>query len=272
MALSALTLDDALSNSVKKRLFAEKILTLAHFDDLTPTLMPRTPQLAAKVAEIRKKLDPSILIESLCFYKKPPNTSPVWTRLEKTRLINGIAALSTLAGLRYYSPSRKKTRTFYQTSRVVKSPDDTRPIPDPTFTKNNLPTNLTLYAAQTDLTFDENIYRFDCLLADNLFLISQANVTTMYYGILPVLKRGALQTVIALMNCEDYILIYMTAMADAISLPGMKGRVAKSFESRASALIGWFKAKADAVYEDNKSTNNTTNTEEKGDNSEKQGN
>jgi hypothetical protein len=246
-AAGALSLDALLAPDTQKKLFASKMLTEAHFDAPESTLAPKAGALSAEIARMKAAIEPSVLIESLCFYQKPPRAG-AWTAAEKTRLVNGITALSTLAGIRYYSNSRKQTRVFYETSRVIDGPERRTPLPDPRFSSENLPSRLSLFAQQKDLTFGDNVYRYDFTIEDNIILISQTNLTTLYYGIMPVLGKEELRSIIALINCDDYILVYMASMADAVSLPGLKNRVGRSFASRADAVLGWFVAKADAVY------------------------
>jgi hypothetical protein len=244
---TAPAIDTLLSPEVKTKLLSEELLTAAHFDNLATSYSPADARLISAIEEIKAAVKPNILIESLCYYKKPASSSE-WNEEERVKLLNGISSLSTLAGLTYYSPSRKKTLTFYETSSIIDSPQNKQKLPDPFWTKENLPDSITLYAAQKDLTFGDNIYKFDFTIEGDAIFFYQRNVTTLYYGIIPVLGKEKLCSIVALINTDEAVLIYMASMADAVSFPGMKNRVAASFSARSAAVLAWFNSKADAIY------------------------
>jgi hypothetical protein len=241
--------DTLLSADIAKKLFETGLISAAHFDDLTPSFAPQDENLLRAIADAKSELAPSMLIESLSYYRKPVGAS-AWTQAERTALFNGVISISTLAGLRYYSNSKKGTRLFYEKSNVIESPQNKNIVRDPLFTDDNLPESLTLYARQKDLTFGDNIYKLDFSVHKDAVFFSQRNETAMYYGIIPVLGKGDLHSIIALIDSGNDILIYMVSMADAVPLFGMKTRVAVSFSARADAVLGWFKEKADAVYKE----------------------
>jgi hypothetical protein len=244
---AAPSIDALLSPALEAKLFSENLLTAAHFDDLTPLYAPLDARLFSAIEKIKAETDPGILIESLCYYKKPEGAS-LWSEENRTKLFNGITAISTLAGLKYYSPSRKKEYTFYETSNIIDSPDNKIKLPDPVWANGELPENFTLYTEQKDLTFGNNIYRFDFTVEEDAIFFYQRNLTTLYYGIFPVLGKKKLCSLVTLLDTDEAILIYMVSMADAVSFPGMKNRVAVSFSSRSRAVLDWFSSKADAVY------------------------
>lgn len=233
---------------IKNRLDSETVLSAAHFDEDILSFLPDYTPLKTEINRIKTLLKPGVMVESICLYKKPGEKKHKWTTDEKTSLFNGMLSLSTLAGLRYFSTSRNKTRLFYETSTVIESPFDDTPKKDPVFTSGSLPGKLSLYAKQKDLTFGENIYRYDFALQTDAILFGQINMTTMYYGPLPVLGKEKLQSLIAVIDAGDCLIIYCISMANAISFPGMKNRVSRSFGARSEAILKWFGEKADAAY------------------------
>lgn len=238
-----------ISGELYEQLVRGETLSRAHFDASALSLTPKDPYLEKTIAEMTEALAPSLMVESLCLYRKPKNARPFLSPGEKTRLFNGIVSLSTLAGLRYYSASRKEPRLLYEKSVVLDSPETKKPLDDPVFTTQTLPAQCTLYARQKDLTFGDNIYRFDFTIQERSVFFTQTNLTSMYYGIIPVLGKNKLRSIVAILDTEGALLIYMLSMADAISFPGMKNRVGASFASRSEAVLGWFARKADAIYE-----------------------
>jgi hypothetical protein len=246
------SVDVLLSGDTKKELLTEGVLTRAHFDDLNLSLVPKDDALIKTINDAKVEVKPSILIESLCLYNKPKNSS--WTKDELTKLFNGIASISDLAGLRYYSNSKKQSRLFYEKSTVIDSPVTKNPLSDPVFTSASLPSALTVYAQQKDLSFGDNIYKLDFEIGSEEIILSQSNLTTMYYGVIPVLGKEKLRSIVSVIDSGDSILVYMVSMADALSFPGLKNRVAASFSARAESILNWFVSKADALY---KSDNDT---------------
>ena len=238
-----------ISEELSEQLSRGEVLSRAHFNKSPLELTPDDPYLKKTIAEITETLAPSLIIESLCIYQKPKDARPFLSSGEKTRLFNGIVSLSTLTGLRYYSASRKEMRLFYEQSVVIDAPGTKKAIDDPVFTAQNLPAHWTLYAKQKDLTFGENIYQFDFTIQERSILFVQTNLTAMYYGIIPVLGKNKLRSIVAVLDTKGAFLIYMVSMADAISFPGMKNRVGASFAARSEAVLGWFTRKADAIYE-----------------------
>ena len=95
--------------------------TLSGFQnkDPRPALVPSNSFVRNMADEMIRSLKPSFFVENLSLYRKPPSQARSWTEPERTALYNESLALSSLAGLQYYSTSRKEMRTFYDTSAIV---------------------------------------------------------------------------------------------------------------------------------------------------------
>jgi hypothetical protein len=211
---------------------------------ISPRLLPRHTGLAALVAENMGSLAPNLFVETLSLYRKP--SAAVWTEAEQIRLLNQLTALSSLAGIQYYSASRKTMRVFYESSRVIDNPTDKNSLPDPVFTA--LPDLLALYARQKDLTFGDNIYRFVYYTnRDSIFFV-QENLTAMTAGIIPAVGKNKFRSLLAVLDTGDFLLIYAAGMAKAASVPGMGDRIGASFTNRAKAILEWFAGRADKVF------------------------
>jgi hypothetical protein len=210
-----------------------------------PRLTPRHKELEDLIAAVMGSLEPNILVETLSSYSKPRQAAAgaPWSETERAGLFNQILALSTLTGIQYYSASRGTMRTFYESSQVIDGPDTKRVIPDPVYA--DPPAALTLYARQKDLTFGDNIYRYDYQTRPDAFFFVQENLTTLSAGIIPAIGKNKLRTVLAVMDCGDFLLIYAVSMAKAAALPGMGERIGTSFTNRAEAVLKWFAERAD---------------------------
>jgi hypothetical protein len=210
----------------------------------SPRLLPRHGELERFAAENQSGLDPNIIVETLSVYRKPQAAE--WNEIEQTRLLNQVAALSTLAGIQYYSHSRKAMRVFYESSGVIDSPANKSPLPDPLYA--TLPNSLVLYARQKDLTFGDNIYRYNFYTGKDYIFFVQENLTVMNSGIIPAIGKNKLLSLVAVIDTGDSLLIYAAAMAKTVSFPGMGDRIGASFTNRAKAILKWFDGRADGVF------------------------
>jgi len=219
---------------------SNNLIIQTHFRNTAPVLMPRNSELQQIISTARNTLNPNIIVESLCLYRKPEKyhtDSDSWDNTQRTGVFNQTLALSTLTGIQYYSASRSEMRTFYEYSGVIDGPQTKKPIPDPVYAQ---PVSLTLHARQTDLTFGDNIYRYEYTSSKDAIVFTQENVTTLSVGVIPVIGKGNLRSVMAIIDCGDSILIYAASMVNAFSVPGIRDRISNSFKSRAEAVVKWF--------------------------------
>jgi hypothetical protein len=242
------TLEELSGPEAAAKLRAGKILTGAQFKKPALSLAPSHAGLRALLDENIKTLSPGIMVEALVRYEKPENAArPFWTAAERNALFNGITALSSLEGIQYYSASRKTMRTFYESSRVIDGPDSKRVLPDPFFP--DPPALLTLYARQKDLTFGDNIYRYDYRAGEDFLVFLQENLTPMNAGIIPALGKNKLRSLAAVIDAEDSLLVYIVSMAKTAAIPGMGERIGASFTNRAEAVLKWFAGRADRAFD-----------------------
>jgi hypothetical protein len=212
----------------------------------TLKLVPKNADLQGFVSGIKTSLDPSVAVETLYLYRKPGSSGDAsWADL-RAALFNQTLSLSTLTGIEYYSATRKTMRTFYVFSHVIDSPETKRQINDPVFEQP--PESLTIYARQKDLSFGDNIYRYNFVSTQEAFFFSQENLTALNYGIIPAVGKNRLRSVFAVIDSGDFLLIYAVSMAKAASVPGMGDRIGNSFENRAEAVLKWFIDRADRVF------------------------
>jgi hypothetical protein len=212
-------------------------------------LLPAFPELRQFVSGVTAPLDPNVAVETLYLYNKPSSSAEPqdgWSGAQRAALFNQILALSTLTGIQYYSATRKAMRTFYESSAVIDDPQAKNPLPDPVFEQP--PESLTLYARQKDLTFGDNIYRYDFVTTGGAFFFTQENITALNAGIIPAVGKNRLQSVFAIIDCGDSLLIYAVSLVKAASVPGMGDRIGNSFSNRAEAVLKWFTGRADSVF------------------------
>lgn len=209
-------------------------------------LAPRHDFTRALAGEMLAALEPGFLVESLLLYRKPSASAGPWSEAERTALYNSALALSSLAGLQYFSASRNAMRTFYETSAVIDGPRTRRVTADPVFALP--PAELTIYARQKDLSFGDNVYQYDYYARQDALIFVQTNLTAMNYGIIPAVGKEKLRSIAAAFDAGEFLVIYAASMAKAASLPGIRERVGNSFSTRAEAILGWFAGQADKVF------------------------
>jgi hypothetical protein len=210
-------------------------------------LIPEYSPLKLSVKIIEEQLKPSIIVENLYIFRKPDaKTGKAWTEEEQLQLFNNIRAISTLTGIEYYSASRKQMRTFYEYSYVIDNPEAKRAIQDPIV--RVLPMETTLFARQKDLTFGDNVYRYDYKTTNNSLLFIQTNMTTLSYGIIPLVQKENLKSLIAIIDVDEGLLLYAGTFAKASTIPGVEGKIKDSFSNRTEAIYKWFVSKAETVF------------------------
>ncbi|MDR0558430.1 MAG: hypothetical protein LBG43_11320 [Treponema sp.] len=239
------TLDALIAPAWKTALLSGESITQLAKNPAVPELSPRDAQVRRLTAGVIKEINPTILSESLYLYKKPSGAAS-WTQAEKTALYNNMLALSTLAGLQYYSVSHKSMRALFEISQVIDDPATQKPTGDPS--RSVPPLSLTVYARQKDLTFGDNIYQYDYFASENALALIQRNFTAMSLGIVPVISKNMLRSVVAVIDAGEYLLIYSASFAKTVSLPGVKNRMGQSFANRAEAILGWFTKQADKAF------------------------
>ena len=209
-------------------------------------LVPRD-SLGAEIKEEIDSFSPTLMVEALYVYqKKQGGAAGVWTPEQRLAVYNAVRSLSTLSGIEYYSASRKKMRTFYEESYAIEGPDKKERKPDPLVTDFvSLPT---AYAFQKDLTFGENVYRYDYKAGEAALSFAQTNLTGMSYGIVPILGKERLRTVVYVTDLGEALLVYAVSAAKATLLPGIEGKVRDSFSNRADAIYKWFSGHMDRIF------------------------
>jgi len=240
----SLTLEDLLPEATANQLVQEGTLSREKFDTTTLNMVPRYAALQRTIETLRKGLDPNLAVESLRLYKKPAGDN--WSAVERLTLYNGILSLSTLKGLEYYSKSRDRMRILYEASAVIDGPDTKKNLPDPVYRMP--PIQLDLHARLKDSTFGDNIYKFTYYSYEFAFIVTQENLTTISYGIIPLVDKNKLRSVIAVFDAGPYLLVYAASLAKASMIPGMKQRAGESINNKAAAMLAWFFQKADKAF------------------------
>jgi len=98
------------------------------------------------------------------------------------------------------------------------------------------------------LSFGDNIYQYDFYTSPGALIFTQQNLTALTVGIIPAVSKNKLRSVVAVLDADDYLLVYAASMAKAASIPGMKDRIGVSFANRVEAVVHWFSDQADKAF------------------------
>jgi hypothetical protein len=251
----SLSLEEALGAETAAELRRTGTLTEVQIRKSRPLLVPGHYVTQMFINSAFESINPVYIIENLYLYPKPAGAvsgkADTWTVAERNALYNGMTAMSTLAGLEYYSASRKRMNTLYETSTIVDGPDTGNPRPDPVF--QTPPAALTLYVRQEDRRFGENIYQYDYHVQPDALIMVQKNLTDMTSGLIRMIRKENLRTILAVIDTEDHLLIYTVSLIEAPSFPGMKDRIGNSFTNRTTAIVKWLSGQADKAFKPEKS-------------------
>ncbi|MDR2536274.1 MAG: hypothetical protein LBD29_09625 [Treponema sp.] len=243
----SLPLNSLVDSNRKTALLNQGTILETQLKNPKPLLIPQYSFVQNLVHTVMAELEPSLFVETLHLYKKAPAAGfPIWREAERQALFNRALALSSLTGIQYYSTSRKTMRTLYEISTVIDGPDTKRPLPDPVYSPP--PQELVIFARQKDLTFGDNIYQYTYYAFPEGLAFIQQNLTPLVAGIVPAVGKNKLRSVVAVLDAEEYLLIYLASMAKAASFPGMNQRVSQSFSTRADAILQWITAQADKAF------------------------
>ncbi len=178
---------------------------------------------------------PAFFVEALYLYPKKHEDSG--KSVEVSRISRVLRSISRLEGLEYFSASRKQNRILYEKAHVIADPRSKRILPDPV---TGSAEGITVYAVLKDLTFGENVYRYDFRQTENAAAFFSTNHNSLTYGILKVVDADRLRVALVVEDLGTHLLVYALTRADIPGLPGLESRVQASFTTRAQAMYGWF--------------------------------
>lgn len=203
-----------------------------------------------RIDSVRSRIEefgPSVVVEALYAYEKPARASGrSWTDAERQRVYQALRSIHGLEGMEYYSASRKAMRTFYDKSYAIDGPKTKNRVPDPGL--GPVPASERIFALQRDLTFGENVYRYEYGAAPKALWFEQTNLTTMSYGILPLVGPEKLRTILVVADTDAYLLLYAVVAANPPAIPGVQGKMKDSFSNRSDALYRWFSKEISAAF------------------------
>ncbi|MBO6101030.1 MAG: hypothetical protein J6P07_06855 [Spirochaetaceae bacterium] len=249
-AYAQTSLNSILSDDVAEELLKNgKIEYSSYMKEYTPKLFLNNAQLGEKTAsyweESGKTQKPVFYFEGIYLTKK---AVPTEKGKDMEEITKNVRALSTLAGVEYYSNTRKKMRILYEESYAVNNPEERKRIEDPV---NEDPNGQVIYSEQKDSTFGKFLYKYTYFQQDNELLIRITNVDNLTFAGIKIIKPENMMTSILLYDLGDYYLTYTLIKVDVISVSIIENKMTKSFAARAEAMFSWLLTVFDKIDEKN---------------------
>ena len=200
------------------------------------SLMFPEKTLASKIVSDMKALPAVILVEAL--FAIPVEKDLIVQDDFRLKIYNILHKIDTMKGLKYYSETDKRMNVMFNDSYVIANPDSRTALPNPVLQR--IPVWDRIYVFQDDARFDENTYEATYLYSNNTYRLSMRNLTTMYYGIIPLVQPKKLLLDMIVLPGEDHILFYSCIGADTYTLFGLEKKALPSFSNRIKSLFSWF--------------------------------
>lgn len=148
-----------------------------------------------------------------------------------------LRALSTMKDIKYYSKTYKRERVLYEKVSLIKSATDKTPVPDNTEENAD---GMVLYCLQDDASFGDCIYRLNYLENENSVYVTFTNETSIGIGFIKAINPENLRINVMVTDCGDSLLLYLATDANCTNVPGLKGKINDSLNSRMDAVYNWF--------------------------------
>ena len=103
------------------------------------------------------------------------------------------------------------------------------------------PRHSSLYLEQEDSTFGSNVYQADFGFDGVSIVMQVENLTTMWWGILPLVAEGDFRSVVTITPTDRGLLFYASAAIHAADLDFARERAQTSLGNRLDALEGWLR-------------------------------
>lgn len=194
-------------------------------------------KLLSRMQEVLTTKKPIFTMETVSLVKKKQST-------DQKKLSDILCSISSLKGLQYYSPSRKKMRLLYKDSyavekKEVKGKTKYVKVPDPIA---SLSDEFSILVFQEDLTFGKNIYEFKYFSDESGVALLVSNTEALYYSIFKALEAKDLNSMLIAYDLGEYVLLYTATQAKFRKIIGLENKVKNSFMARLEALSKWFVA------------------------------
>jgi len=152
-------------------------------------------------------------------------------------LQKAMTSVSTMKNLQVYSISLKRMETFIFDAYRTQTTDKKTRLPDPEVSDAD---RMSFTAFQNEEQTGESFARYTFVRAPGWSQVIQTNLTSLNYGIIPLVSPGDLLTAVYVVPFEDQLLVYGVTAAKTLSLFGLERSKTASLYTRMEALVTWF--------------------------------
>lgn len=209
----------------------EKSLNLDKNGNMSLTLLPRHAEAQRIQAAIQQE-KPDFAIEALMFY--PGN-------IAMSKLFTILHAAGSMEGITYYSNSKKKIRVLYEESWLINNVQEKKKLSDPVFT--TVPAQTSYMMWQKDATLGGIAYTVILQSGTNWITSTAHNVSTVTYGIVPIIQPERLFLRYLAIQTDEGILFYAVMSVRPLIFPGINDRYISSLQNRITAVYSWLEQK-----------------------------
>jgi len=231
-----------LSADQKSVLLDDGEVTMFHFDEFSPQLLPPVGQ-KDSIADMVKGQELNMGIEGLFLYRD--FNSEAFEKDQDAVLLkmyNVLRSISTLEGIEYYSASRDEMRTLFVESWVIpdlENPD--RKLPD--LLVSDIPSYDKFFIHQKDKSFGKHESLMEFSYDAPVISTAIVNQTNMYYkGFIKAVKPEQMQIHLVIMPTDEGLLFYGITAADTLNMKAFREKANNSFYNRVKAMYQWYTA------------------------------
>lgn len=160
------------------------------------------------------------------------------------RLMRILTSIQTMEGIEYWSASRQRMRTLYETAQFVDPDSRTTRIDPPALPQRLAPGySRIFYAFMKDLTFGGNVMKYSVELGESSLSVRSENASTMKYMLLPLVGPGGMKSDIVMLPCRDGLLGFFAMELAAPQI--VAARVFESAGNKLLGVLGWFVREAE---------------------------
>ncbi len=155
------------------------------------------------------------------------------------RLMRILTSIQTMEGIEYWSASRQRMRTLYETAYFVDPDSRTMRLEQPAMPQRLAPGySRIFYAFMKDLTFGGNIMKYSVELGESSLSVRSENASNMKYMLLPLVGPGGMKSDIVMLPCKDGLLGFFAMELAAPQI--VAERVFESAGNKLLGVLGWF--------------------------------
>jgi hypothetical protein len=181
---------------------------------------------------------PTVAQEGLYLFARPAGDALL-------KVYNALNAVSSMAGVQYYSLSQKKMETLILASWRVDSVDKPAQLPDLTFT--SVPASQKVLVFQKDNRLGDGFSELTYKAIPGGLSLTMKNASELKYLFLPLVAPGNLQMVFVILPLADKVVVYAALQVKTASLLGLEHSKDENFRNRMRALAGWLGARIAAL-------------------------